>query len=411
MRAPVILKAQSAADFLAVLPSIVGTSPRQSLVLVAFSGKRTCGAMRFDLPKATNATVYKRIASQTLGTLCKIPGIDAVAVAVYTEDPIGSDGLPHADLTDVINRRIRHFGFELRQSLCQAGDGWGSYLDRELPAGGYPLSDILESPLLDSLPDDALPDDAELPSRVPDAPDAVRRRVEEGVAHYRELVDSLATKFASSLKDSGEDSVDDTLDDSVDAPDDSLDDSRDAPDDDDLPPDLDPLGDLPPFVEESLEWDDAAIDRYDALLLFVVQRPAMRDAIMLQWASDLPTGYRLHDSARRWAAGDRDAYSGGDQDLDGLMLGVGPRPDRERIHKGIRLLLALVGRVDNDLRVAPLCMLTWLYWAIGLNSRAGVYLDEAISIDPSYGLVEILATLLQNGVMPEWAFNEPAPGN
>src|SRR6185312_849175 len=57
----VIVKASGPVDILAMVPSLVHMVPRNSVVFLAFRGKRTCGAMRFDLPAAATRTVQKRM--------------------------------------------------------------------------------------------------------------------------------------------------------------------------------------------------------------------------------------------------------------------------------------------------------------------------------------------------------------
>jgi hypothetical protein len=53
----VIVKASGPADLLAMVPSMVRMVPRNSVVFLAFRGKRTCGAMRFNLPTAATEIV------------------------------------------------------------------------------------------------------------------------------------------------------------------------------------------------------------------------------------------------------------------------------------------------------------------------------------------------------------------
>jgi hypothetical protein len=88
------------------------------------------------------------------------------------------------------------------------------------------------------------------------------------------------------------------------------------------------------------------------------------------------------------------------------MLGIGPRPDPERIDRGISLLRLLVSRAEDIDRRAPLCMLGWLSWALGRGTEAGRYIAEVRRIEPGYGLGEVLDTMFSNGMMPEWAFRD-----
>jgi hypothetical protein len=369
---PIVVKAHTPADLLAMLPSLVGFTPQRSIVLLAFRGKRTCGAIRFDLPTSTSAVVPKGVASFAVGTLCKIPGVDAVVAAIYTDEAIRMSGLPHRDLAKVLGRRLEQSGFELRGLLCQASDGWGSYRDADTPAGGHPLSDIANSPVVANIPTESLPNDAETPARVPDAPVADMQRVRDALAGYRRLAESVAKR-----------------------------------DSDELPSELEALTDLARFADDALEWDESAISANDALLLSVLQGPAVRDSTMLQWASSLGTGYLLRDEAERWIRSGRDVTPLSASASSDLMIGIGPRPDPERIERGIRLLLTVVSRAEDAERPALLCMLGWLNWALGRGSRAGRYVDEARAIDPSYGMAELLGTMASNGMLPEWAFDVP----
>src|SRR5690554_270703 len=368
----VIVKANGPADLLAMTPSLVGFTPQQSFVLLAFRGKRTCGAMRFNLPTSTSEAVLKRIATSAVGTLCRITGVDGVVVAIYTDESIGADGLPHDEFADVLGRRLHFSGIDVREMVCRASNGWGSYFDAETPVGGHPLSDIANSPVVANLPPEALPDDAATSVRVPDAPLAERKRVKKALARYREL--------AASLKD----------------------------DTGAVPAELQPLDDLTEFVERALEWDESATRANDALLLFALQGPPIRDLTMLQWASNLAMGDVILDEAERWSRSGGTLTKADVETSPNLMLGQGPRPDPDRIERGIQLLQTVVSRAEDVERLAPLCMLAWLNWALGRATRAGRHIDEARAIDPNYGMAELLDTILSNGMMPEWAFAEPA---
>ncbi|MDQ1571812.1 MAG: hypothetical protein QOF79_2486 [Actinomycetota bacterium] len=369
---PVVVKTQSPVDLLALVPALVGFTPQQSVVLLPFRGKRTCGAIRFDLPSAGPPAVNKRFATFVVGTLCKLRGVDSVILVVVTNEAFGcSSAPPSGELAQTMLARLRQSGLRVQDALCQASDGWGSYLDAELPAGGRSLSEIADSDAPESVPPEvrralAAPPP---PSRVPDAVASEKRRVKTEFARYQRLVKQA------------EDTVD-------------------------LPPELEPLEDLPELMERALEWDESEISKKCALLLFAWQGPPIRDMTMLQWATEIWVADLILDEAEAAGCKVPSAHPGADKLLGDLMIGVGPRPDLDRIDRGIKLLRAVVARADAAERVAPLCMLTWLSWAIGHGTEAGRYLDEAGSIRPDYGMVEVLNAMLSNGMMPEWAFAE-----
>jgi hypothetical protein len=368
-----VVKANSPADILAMLPSLTGFAPRESVVLLAFRGKRSCGAIRYDLPKSNSATVQKRFATTMIGTLCKLRGVDAVVPVICTDAPFGADGAPPAaEFARVLGRRVRYSGFELRDLLCQASDGWVSYLDDDPPAGGHSLSDIANSFVHNLIPQELRGDPTsplDQRSRIPNADESHRARFRQELAHCRALAAEL---------DLGGDHV---------------------------PIELEPLNDITQLMEDALGWDSATVDAHDALLLFCWQGPPLRDMTMLQWATHHGIGAMILDESERLRDGrsDRGEF---DQLIAGLMLGIGPRPDPERIQRGIDLLRIVVSRADDAERPPLLCMLTWLSWALGHGTEAGRYADEARAIKPGYGMVKVLDTMLSNGMLPEWAFAE-----
>ena len=357
-----------------MVPAMVRFTPRNSIVLLAFRGKRTCGAIRFNLPRSDSEKFHSKIASHIVGTLCKLDGVDAVVVAVCTDRAFaGGRAIPHAELAKMLNRRFEQSGFEVRESLCQASDGWASYLDSIVPAGGHPLSEIADSPVAAAVPDDLRPSATEEnpPQRVPDADSATMKRTQKRIATYRRLMDRVKSGELDEL------------------------DELDA-----LPPALDPLGDLPLFAEDALRWDAAEVEANGALLAFMLQGPPSRDLVMLQWATSISVGDQM------WNAGTPEGTVDhtNDVDLGDLMFGIGPRPDPGRIENGIKLLLTLVASLADNERRPLLCMLGWLNWALGRGSIAGRYIDEARTIDPQYGMAEVLDTMFSNGMLPEWAF-------
>lgn len=368
----VILKANGPADLLAMAPPMVGFSPRNSVVLVAFRAKRTCGAMRFDLPASGDRVVHKRIATSIVGMFCKLPEVDAVVVIVYTDDEFGvGDSVPQAAFADVICHRLELSGFEVRESICQAADGWASYLDDYVPVGGNPLTQIAESTVARAINDhaDLLPPSASMIDRVPRAEKPQRDRMSKRLEAYE--------KVRASIQRNQDHCV---------------------------PTVLDILEDLPFFAEEALTWHSAELDDYGALLVFAVQAPPIRDLVMLQWAFGLQIG------DRQWGQDlEDDSPEGPNAYLGELMMGVGPRPDPRRIEVGIALLLELTSQAEDARRPPLLCMLAWLNWALGHGSQAGLHLDEALAIAPSYSMAQLLHSMTKTGILPEWAFATP-PG-
>jgi hypothetical protein len=77
------------------------------------------------------------------------------------------------------------------------------------------------------------------------------------------------------------------------------------------------------------------------------------------------------------------------------------------VEAAILLLKAVVARAPRPERAPLLCMLAWLHWALGRSTVAGHFVDEAVAVDPDYGLAEVLSAMLHRGYLPEWAFAIP----
>ncbi|MEY2848423.1 MAG: hypothetical protein RI885_1088 [Actinomycetota bacterium] len=393
----VIVKASNPADLLVMVPALIGFEPRESLVTVLFRGKRTAGAMRFDLPASESKAVHKRIANTCLGMLTRLGGVDSVVPIVYTDAAFdGSRDIPRADFAELVIRRLRHSGFGLRDALCVAADGWASYLDPSRLPGGHPLSEIADSVVADQVPDDwrRVPDIQDLPTRVPDADDSTMKRTAAALALYRSLallLDEGGLDDKAGLDDNA------VLDDGPVLDVERNDRERVVEPLDSMFAPLGPLSDLPLFAEGALEWDAEALDTFGPLLLFAVQGPPARDLVMLQWATSLDVGDAMFEHPR--------ATEVAGFDLGDLMMGKSARPAASRLQRAIEILLVVIARAEDDARRAPLCMLAWSSWALGRASHAAQYVAEVRAIDPDYGMGELLDTMLRAFAVPDWAFD------
>jgi hypothetical protein len=396
-----VISTPGASDFLALVPRLVGFPPTESIVFVAFRGTRTCAAIRFDLPGPAPAGVHRRIATSMVGVLSRVGEADAVVPVVYTDAPFAADAAPpHADFVDAALERFRFSGFRVRDALCVAGDGWGSYLDPDLPPGGRPLAEITTSPVHDAIPA-AVRDrlgDLESWSALPTIDLVTKERVARRLAA---LHDSLGRAVLA-----GDESC-------------PLAGAVKAEDDAEVQLARWMLDDLTLFAEDCIDrvpaqetgpnadttgGDEPASHRIDvatvALLVHVAQSPALRDVLMLQWAFDLPTGDSVLEDARRYAAGEPvDGLASG-----GLMLDEGRRPDACRVERAVSLVKVLAASSPRAGRPPLLCMLAWLNWALGRSSVAHRFVSAAEQIDRRYGLAEVLRAVLDRGMLPEWAF-------
>lgn len=371
-----IIQAHDPSDFLALVPTLAGFQPSDSVVLVAFRGNRTCGALRVDLPPENAAApVRKAFVSTTLGMICKIPGADALVPVIYTDDTFERySGPPRRALVTNLTTRARHDGFLVRDALCVASDGWGSYIG-DCPRRGRPLAEIAESAARQNLDGvavrPALLADLEAEATLDPADPISSERVTK---RYKEL---------NLLRESAE---------------------------------LAPVlyweysfdGDVVGFADDMLlalpshDDDDGAKDA--ALLAFLVQSPAVRDVFLITFGWGTSEGDECALTQRMFTAGEDISFMPGAGALGGWDM---PRPNPNRIRRALDVLRYAAARVPGSATPPLLTMIAWLHWALGEGTVAMRWVEQAQIIDPDFGLAELLATMLGTGHLPDWAFDVP----
>lgn len=379
-----IIRASGAHDLLALVPALASFVPERSIVCVAFRGSRSAGVLRYDLPR--RARDRSALVSAIVGTLCRMPGVDAVVPIAYTDTAFAAErGLPERALLSLLVRRAEQAGFAVRDALCRAADGWGSLLDPGTPAGGHPLAMIDESAAASRIPVDDRPRTTPAEGGRLPAPD-------ERLAAA--LVEQLAA-FADVSR---------------------------------LDAQLDRLGGIADPVElvEALMRGDPRRQPAVRLAWFLhlADRPPVRDAMMLQFAFGPVVGEAAHDDALETAsraedAGEtvdelvrREVAEGGEDvrsDLLGrLLLGQSTlRPDHERVERALGLARWAAANAPAHVRVGPLCIAAWLAWALGRGSAAGALIDQAVAAAPGHSMASLLSAFIGSGTLPEWAFVDP----
>lgn len=131
-----IIKASGARDFLGLIPSLIGYTPRNSIVVIPFAGNRTLGAMRFDLPDEDQLQVA---AITVTGIVCKLEHADGAAVIVYTE----RDASRTYPALQILETRLQECGLRIVDLLYVASDGYGSLAAGTEPR---PVSELLPHP-------------------------------------------------------------------------------------------------------------------------------------------------------------------------------------------------------------------------------------------------------------------------
>lgn len=369
-----IIKAHDAADFLALVPHLAGYTPKDSLVLVPFRGSRTAGILRFDLPHPQrDRDVF---AATAIGTVCRIPDVDGIAILVYGADPDGPHGHAHASLVAGLRVCAEACGVYTGEALWIGGSRWGSFVD---PGVGGATADILPM----ATPDLPRPRaDQSAGVRLPRARPAARRAIADALVAIDDAV--IAVRGADHGIRGGVAGVDPRALAALEL--------------------LDDVGSLwERAVTEAPADDDAGVF-ISAALLWALSRPILRDAGLASWCHGPEAGERALAANLRWAEGESM------QDEGWFLAGVGPRPDAGRLTLALDRVRRLAAVADGEHRVAALASAAWLAWALGGGTHADAYARQALRIDPEHGLSGIVLRFAQIGRLPDWAFERHEDG-
>lgn len=357
-----VIRLRSQRDVLATIPRLLGYRPRNSIVFLALHDENGVSTMRVDLPAPSSAGDEKRAITSIVGTLCRVPGVQVVLLAVYSDDPADVAG-PRARLVTELVRRVELCGFCVHDSLFVASDGWGSYAaGRRDPR---PL-DVLDTPAEgDVVTTEPLASVDHLAAVAP-APVAERRAF--SMALERVVAERLAEREVESAV---------------------------------------------ALADAALHWPLHALDLVPyAILGSALTDPDLRDEMIFTWAWGVDRGSQVAATAHGadGIRGPRAVDDGLAMDLVGL--GDGARPDGARVARVEALLARLAALAADEpvVLVPALTVLAWMQWARGASSLAGRSLERAAALDPRYGLAELLAGLLAKGLLPNWAFERPAGG-
>ncbi len=364
-----LLHATGSAEMLAIVPSLAGFTPRDSIVLLPFHDSRSYGALRIDLPSPD--IDVGEFAAGSVALAARVEGIQGLAVVVYAE--AGDDGspLPREDLVAAIVAAASAQGLRIVDALCVTALGWGSYLDRA--DGLRSLAEIPAPPAIPGVAD--VSGDQDAGADLPRADHAVRERVAHALI---DLETALRHERAGTT----------------------------GADEHENPQALAAallLDDLPHFFESLMDLPENPPPFATAALLWCLDRPGLRDVALLQWATNIETAREAldaqHNFARRGVA-----YPAR---LAEIALGKGPRPAPDRLGIALQIVRTAAARAPKASRPAPLTLAAWFSWALGRSSHASHYLALAREIDPDYSLADIVSTLIDSVILPDWAFHAP----
>lgn len=364
------VKAADAAQFLALVPRMLGYTPTRSVVVVPMGGPRSLGGMRLDLPPDDDDT-RDGFAATLIGMVCRVSRSDGLVAVIYTDELIRPD-IPHAPLASAIARAADASGLQLIDLLVVAPDGWASHAGADTAV--HPLSELDG---LDGL-DHTLPPvsgDQTTGADLPECRAADRRSTE---AAHRSLQSALAVLCGLPGERPSEERVDPAA----------------------LAMACE-LDDLPLVFERALTWDLAPLTPMRAALLgWVFGRPSLRDIALVQWASDAAGGEEALHAQLRWEDGEE--YPA---DLASVMWGEGGRrPDPQRLDAALTLVRHVAARTARRRRAGVLAVCAWLSWALGRSTHADRYARDALEIDADHGLADIVRSFVASAHLPDWAF-------
>ncbi|GAB3603046.1 DUF4192 family protein [Microbacterium aureliae] len=382
-----IVKAANAAQFLAIVPRLLGCHVTRSVVLVPFEGKRTCGGMRFDLPHADDEV--DRLAATFIGMVCKLPDVDRVAIVVYTDEAFDGHGIPRESLVEALRIRADACGLAIVDALCVGPDAWGSYLDPDPAARRRPLDEVADGapPLLEGMPEPAAHQSAGV-----ELPTVDQARAEQVGRALTDLEHAVAVLCGPAP---GCDAGSAASPDAAVADDDRVDPRALAA--------ACTLDDLPDLFERALRWSPEDLTPYEAAtMIWCLTRPALRDIATVDWCGGIAAGDEALDAQLRWEQGEEYPAH-----LAMHMWGEGDRPDVGRLKKALALTRMLAALSPREHRPGILATCAWLSWALGRSTHAGHYASSACEIEPEHGLAEIVLSFVAAGHLPEWAFARP----
>ncbi|MGB4135391.1 MAG: DUF4192 family protein [Microbacterium sp.] len=367
-----ILHVTAPAELLGAVPALAGYTPRDSLVLLPFREGRAHGALRIDLPEADSPP--PAFADAALGALLQTPECEAFAIVVYTEahaieTPDGTI-LPQVAMIDALLSGAARAGTRVVEALCVTAGGWADYLCGDPVL--HPLEQIPRppeglSPAGDQRDGAALPPadlaERERVARTIRDLDVAQERIGDGTPFPAWDEDSQA--LAATVM----------------------------------------LDDVPAFAEEILIHEGRLPVFACAALLWCLHRPALRDAMLVQWAGDRSTGAEALAEQRAFLGGGAE----GSSHIGDVFIGRAGRPDPTRLLRALDVVRAAAACAPRTVRPGALASAAWLAWALGRSTHAAEYLRMAREIDPDHNLTELLQTVLDAAVLPHWVLNRVAP--
>lgn len=340
---PTVIKATNSSDLLTVIPHLLGALPSRSIVLVPFTGGRSAGAFRIDLPDPTvDAT---EIAQALTAMAARVDYTTAVALIIYTDEHIAEALDVWRPLADAFAAECKHAEMELFDALCVAGDGWAGF------AAGDVIHD--QAPALAVIPGQEAPKPLDGRSVLPEVPLSISEAV------------------AAVIVDRDLDAINSNRSDLTDA------------------------------IESSLGHTASLPTEVLADLALILSEPSSRDVALIQWMGSAEDG----DQAQRYQRAFLDGRDPAPIPLLNRFIGAGPRPDAARLGAALEVSRQVAAAAPKGIRSGAIVACAWLSWAFGQSSTAAAYLAQVEQGTPASSMAEILASIIDHGHLPDWCFD------
>lgn len=340
------IKAGGVAQFVGMIPAMLGYQPTDSVVLIPFQGNKTIGAMRFDTGPAFESP--EEVAATMLGHVLRIEGIERVAALVYTS----SAHLATLPLLAAINHRAVQTGVKVVDLIYVAADGWGSTLVDTEP---HPLSEIDGS----LVPAEMTVQAGVLAgTELPDVPENTIEIAERAIANIPAELLFASMIVAEPRTPQGW---------------------------------YERLLITEPSEAHAMSWP---------ILAAAAERPSLRDIFLVQAVAGESAGHTAEDAQSDWESGEE--YPA---ELAMIMWGEGAQPDPARLTAALERYRWAAAAVPS-VSAGSLSMCAWISWALGRSSHAEHYATRALEVDPEHGLSEIVLSFIRAGHLPAWAFTK-----
>lgn len=351
-----LIQVHDPAGFLSLIPTLMGSTPRESVVAVGMRGSRSQGVLRIDLPKDQEGR--EAVAALIVGTLCRIGDLDALALVLYTGS-LWADRARRVDATlaGTVRDCAARAGFGLVGAWRVARDAWGAAWPGSGP--GRPLSEIeAVGPLLPPPPPAA---EAEGPAPEPSA-----------AAHS--LLESVLRRTS--------------------------------------PPSFDELAGIGALFDLPRSRDAALLSiAFGHGVLDPILEPGEDGA-----RGGAPSGLAIDAGGDARPGGrdknetDSDADARVAERLTELLCGrTDARPDPARVDRGIAVIGAVAAEAGSARRAMAHGVLAWLHWAAGRGTQAARHLRLAELDAPHDPFARLLDEMVHTGWLPEWLFPPRKP--